>query len=313
MPWIELHQNILRHPKLIRLSVRLSVKKQDALWHLLSLWLWALDYAERGDLSAFGAAEIANAAEWPGDPDKFLLDLQDSKWMDGMCLHDWMDYAGRLIEQREANKKRMRDARAKHVQNTTAPRVTLVGGLPNLTNQPDQPDQTELDMEGFDLARKAYPGAKAGLKPEFENFRKKHKAFREIIPLLLPAIEREKAHKKALVDAGQFCAEWKNFQTWINKSCWTTEFPKVEAKGANHGTNKQGSKPTRQEQLGAQARKLGALLRGIDGEGEGPDYQNVDGGESSPPGRTGMDGRPGQGMLAPLEVYPDELLGPSRG
>jgi|GEM_PF-4028698 len=36
----------------------------------------------------------------------------------GITVYDWMDYAGRLIEKRQANKKRMRSARAKHVQRT---------------------------------------------------------------------------------------------------------------------------------------------------------------------------------------------------
>lgn len=162
MPWIELHQNILRHPKLIRLSVRLSVKKQDALWHLLSLWLWALDYAEKGDLSGFGPAEIADAADWRGEPADFLAGLQESKWMDGMSLHDWMDYAGRLVEQREANKERMRGKRAAHVQRTTGARVEHVGGLPNQpTNQPDQteaPAPTQADISAIAKAvYDAYP------------------------------------------------------------------------------------------------------------------------------------------------------------
>jgi hypothetical protein len=112
MAWIELHQNLLRHPKLIRLAAGLGVKKQFALWHLLSLWLWALDYADNGDLSAFGSPEIAVAAEWSGDPDVLLSALQKARWLDDLMLHDWMDYAGRLVENRAANKgrqKRFRD------------------------------------------------------------------------------------------------------------------------------------------------------------------------------------------------------------
>lgn len=223
MPWIELHQNILRHPKLIRLSVRLAVKKQYALWYLLSLWLWSLDYADKGDLSGFGPAEIAEAADWSGDPDKFLDALQDARWMDGMALHDWMDYAGRLVEQREANKERMRERRAMHVQNTTTKRVALVGGLPNqpnLTNQPTKPNQPEY-VQLFEQIRVAYPGKKKGLEQEWRGFeRKNRKRIKDILPLVLEGVCRYKAE---IVDNGTETRFVKHFATWLNQECWTEE------------------------------------------------------------------------------------------
>lgn len=155
MPWIELHQNLLRHPKLIRLASKLGVKKQDALWHILSLWLWALDYAESGNLETYGPSEIAFAAEWGGDAGEFVKSLQECRWLDGLMLHDWMDYAGRLIEQRDANKRRMRDKRAAHVQRTTDERVSHVGGLPNQPTLPTKPDQPSSDLAL--QVMKAYP------------------------------------------------------------------------------------------------------------------------------------------------------------
>ena len=51
--------------------------------------------------------------------------------------------------------------------------------------------------------------------------------------MLLPALEKEIAHKQKLIEAKQFCPEWKNLQTWINQKCWVQEF--VEAKGSNFG------------------------------------------------------------------------------
>lgn len=81
--------------------------------------------------------------------------------------------------------------------------------------------------EVFEEARKAFPGVKAGFAPELANLKKKHKDYADIIPLLLPAINREKNHKARLIAAGEFCPAWKNFQTWINQSCWTNEFPSI--------------------------------------------------------------------------------------
>jgi hypothetical protein len=134
LAWIELHQNLLKHPKLIRLAAQLSVEKQDAFWHLVSVWLWALDYAEDGDLKGFGAAEIAAAAEWKGDSVAFVKALQDCRWLDKMRLHDWMKYAGRLVEKRVANRDRMREKRAKHVQRTTGARAGATIPNPTIPN-----------------------------------------------------------------------------------------------------------------------------------------------------------------------------------
>lgn len=101
----------------------------------------------------------------------------------------------------------------------------------------DKEKGKEKDQEGdargrpgkavFDESRKAFPGSKRGLDPEWENFTKKNPDYTTILPLLLPAIEREKAHKAALNEANQFCPQWKNFTTWINGKCWTEEFPAV--------------------------------------------------------------------------------------
>lgn len=158
MAWIELHQSLLKHPKLIRLAAQLGVKKQQAFWNIVTLWFWALDYADSGDLSAFGPHEIAAAAEWNGDPNLFVTQLQECRWLDGMQLHDWMDYAGRLVEKRDANKRRMREKRTTHVQRTTNARSTHVQGLPNQPNQPNQPEEVPtpdgVDSPGVNEGRK---------------------------------------------------------------------------------------------------------------------------------------------------------------
>lgn len=69
----------------------------------------------------------------------------------------------------------------------------------------------------FEEARKIYKGTKRGLDTEFNNFTKKHKNWRNIIPLLKPAILKQIEWRK------QDKRYWKNFQTWINNSCWEEE------------------------------------------------------------------------------------------
>lgn len=112
MAWIELHQTLPRHPKLIRLANRLRVPRAQVAGHLTFLWLWTLDYAPSGDLSAFGPAEISAAADFGGDAELFAKALIETGWLDeGLQVHDWHEYAGRLIDDRVKAKERMREFR----------------------------------------------------------------------------------------------------------------------------------------------------------------------------------------------------------
>ena len=77
------------------------------------------------------------------------------------------------------------------------------------------------DMAVFDKARVLFRkyGTVLGLPREFANFKKKHKDWREVLPLLEPAIRSQIKQRK--ID-GRF---WKHFQTWINGGCWEEESP----------------------------------------------------------------------------------------
>lgn len=107
MSWIESHDTLARHPKTRRLVRALNIPLPQAIGHLHLLWWWALEYAEHGDLSAFDAADIADAVMWEGDPSAFVQALTAAGFMDAdQRIHDWQDYAGRLLEQRKANAAR---------------------------------------------------------------------------------------------------------------------------------------------------------------------------------------------------------------
>lgn len=89
--------------------------------------------------------------------------------------------------------------------------------------------QTTAQLEAmFDEFRKAYGGTKRGLKAELDNFKKKNDNWREIVPLLMPALEREKAYREQAQAAGQFVPNWAYLQTWINQRRWETEFAAVQ-------------------------------------------------------------------------------------
>lgn len=80
----------------------------------------------------------------------------------------------------------------------------------------------------FEEARKYYLGSKAGLQTELDNFVKKYpNEWQTILPLLLPAIAREKIDKAQKLKNNNFNQQWKNFSTWINNKCWEIEYPNV--------------------------------------------------------------------------------------
>lgn len=107
MAWIESHQELARHPKTKRLARAAGISIPAAIGHLHLLWWWALDYAQDGDLGGYTDEDIADAMEW-NDTDASILikSLESAGFIDRdgetFHIHDWHNYAGRLIEQREA-------------------------------------------------------------------------------------------------------------------------------------------------------------------------------------------------------------------
>lgn len=118
MAWIESHQELARHPKTKKLSRKLNISIATAIGHLHLLWWWALDYAPDGCLSNFEMEDIADAIDYPHEQAEQLIQaLLESEFIerdgDDLLLHDWFDYAGRLLEKREQNKERKRKSRSK--------------------------------------------------------------------------------------------------------------------------------------------------------------------------------------------------------
>lgn len=159
MAWIESHQSLRDHPKTRKLSRILGTSLPATIGHLQCLWWWAIDYAEDGNLSRFDAFDIAIGGEWDQDADTFVNALVTVGFLeyiaDGLTVHDWDDYAGKLIERRKANAERMRNARAARDAGTNEPRATHVQGTTNaraerqyrtnqtIPTQPTGPDQKE--------------------------------------------------------------------------------------------------------------------------------------------------------------------------
>ena len=252
MAWIESHQELWRHPKTKKLARLLGVSVPTVVGHLHGIWYWALDFAQDGDLHQYDPEEIADAALWEGDPGQFIEALVAAGYLDqtddGLSLHDWYDYAGRLIEQREARreqdrarKQRQRErkkasAHEGHGEVTEESRETPddVTPLPYLT----QPNQTEQDntetttppspsSEGSDGAKKspvelrfdefwnAYP-KKVGKQYALKAWRK-IKPTAELHEAIMQAVNAQKHSEQWRRDNGRFIP---NPATWLNGGYW---------------------------------------------------------------------------------------------
>lgn len=115
MAWIELHQSLPQHRKLMALRDALGLRTPAAIGHMCLLWLWALDNAPDGDLSALPAKQLAEICQYTGHRTGDLAAaLRTSGFVDADGrLHDWGDYTGRLIDQRAASRERQRRRRAR--------------------------------------------------------------------------------------------------------------------------------------------------------------------------------------------------------
>src|SRR3990167_6728749 len=64
MAWIESHQGLEKNGKLLEFANTLGINRYQAIGHLHSLWWWALDNAEDGNLKRFSNAVVTRACGW---------------------------------------------------------------------------------------------------------------------------------------------------------------------------------------------------------------------------------------------------------
>lgn len=122
-------------------------------------------------------------------------------------------------------------------------RATVAQHKRNNAQQRATHTETDTDTETikekriveFDRSRKLYPGTKRGNLTEYENFQKKISDWKEVLPLLTPAIQNQIAYRAQLKAAGRFVPEWKNFKTWINNRCWEDSTPELDKESLADG------------------------------------------------------------------------------
>jgi hypothetical protein len=166
MAWIESHQALGHHPKTVTLAGALGCSLPAAVGHLQYLWWWALDYAQDGLVRSASRTVVARACEWHGKPEKFwsglleagFVEVSDEPSPGTVRIHDWRDYAGRLLEKRKKDAERKRalsngrpiapSAEGSRTSNGVPPDIQRTSGVPYLTvpnrTVPTGPDPTPL-------------------------------------------------------------------------------------------------------------------------------------------------------------------------
>ena len=120
MAWIKAYQSLPTHKKLKKLKRLLKVKTPAAVGHVVMLWLWAIDNAPDGYLADLDSEDIAEAAEWQGDPEKFVDALVGAGFVDWdvngdvSVLHGWDEYTGGLMDARSEAKKKHQERQKRY-------------------------------------------------------------------------------------------------------------------------------------------------------------------------------------------------------
>lgn len=120
MAWIELHQGLREHRKTYACAEMLNISRVTMVGTLACLWLWALDNTPDGRLDGISNRTIAHVCDWPEKKaDKLIGALLSCGWLekdeDVLRIHDWTEYAGKLMERRAKDKERKKTSRANSV------------------------------------------------------------------------------------------------------------------------------------------------------------------------------------------------------
>lgn len=140
--------------------------------------------------------------------------------------------------QNDANKIKVKESKEKEIKENSS---TDVDDKIKEERKIKKKEEKELLQEAkavFDRFRQSYPGKKRGLETEFENFIKKVKDWRDVIPLLEAAGARY-----AQETSGQPKHYIKHLQTWINNRCWEEIDTNTDNDYNGNRTHRQNSVP----------------------------------------------------------------------
>ena len=158
------------------------------------------------------------------------------RWQKGTVDANAMQLDCNCIQEKESNKEKEDIIYNNNINNNISIQTNSNNKEKKANKKKKVFTKSEQQFEDFRLH---YPGIKRGFQIEFDNFKKKHPNWQDILPLLIPAVDRLIAYRKQCRARGQFAAEYPHLQTWLNQSRWEIEYPDVtqQQKTTHYGTS----------------------------------------------------------------------------
>lgn len=215
------HAELAQHPKTRKLARLLGVSIPTAIGHLHLLWHFALKYAPDGDLSRFDSAEIADGCMWEGIPEVLVEALEKCFWLDRedewhCVVHDWQEYGGKALKQKEDNAKRQQAWRDRN--KTVSPPspnnpVTVTSPLDNALDKKrvEKSKEEERKGEGTGRAARATPAPESfPLTDEMLDWAADHAPEVDVVRETERFLDRNRAQGTTYKD---WHAAWRNWIT----------------------------------------------------------------------------------------------------
>jgi hypothetical protein len=146
--WIESHQDLEGHPKLLDLCNKTGWSIDEAIGKLHRLWWWTLRYAEDGNLSRYKPSQFLVRLNEKLSPEELYKILQETNFIEkNGLIHDWMDYAGRYLTAKYRTSDPKKLQRIERLYKSAKSRTKV--GQPNQPNQPNQDDLIISQIENL--------------------------------------------------------------------------------------------------------------------------------------------------------------------
>lgn len=110
MAWIEVHDTLPDHPKVLRAAKALKLDSDALVGKLVRLWVWALGNREDGMLNDLDADRLDVIMQYKGKSSALLEALVANRLLDALpnehyMIHDWDEHVMMLRDKREEKRK----------------------------------------------------------------------------------------------------------------------------------------------------------------------------------------------------------------
>lgn len=110
MAWIEVHDTLPDHPKVLRAAKTLKLDSDALVGKLIRLWVWALGNREDGVLNDLDADRLDVIMQYKGKASALLEALVTNRLLDALpdehyMIHDWDEHVMMLRDKREEKRK----------------------------------------------------------------------------------------------------------------------------------------------------------------------------------------------------------------